>query len=1100
MYFGRELEENLVPEWRTQYLNYEQAKKKIKALHLALRNAHRVTPQTGGRFPLDDVAPCLDPLPFTHDDFSKRRSKLQQHYFSFDARGNDKRQGNQDSRPDLLRGQSFKVFPHSPAVSTLSRPQGTRKICLRAPSAPIIGLSYAEDVAESQLLLIPSARPEYHQCSGSIVGSPPYEPELPDPAITTSGLNGPLAIPEPRDGKRPSVPKTEVYCDSSETYHAGKGHERPNFLFPRCLFRSTGRSSLPQPKGKAPQSYLMRIFSTASVVPSEQEDIQSQGYRELDARQGDFFTLLDEELDKIERFYRMKEEEASRRLEVLRQQLHELRKRRILGVRAAKKSRRGRMGKVVKAIISAYSMTKTLFKHGAATHGRDKGFLHPTQDPSSRKSKQIEETAKATEYPAAPTRPRTNQDEYQQDYGRRNTINEYVSYKFARRNLKLALQEFYRGLELMESYALLNRTAFRKINKKYDKAVNARPAGRYMSEKVNKAHFVQSDIIEGHLVTVEDLYTQHFKRGDRKAAVGNLRTKIKPGDLSSSSFRNGLFVAGGAFFGIFGINEAFHRLQSPDHIISVQSSYLLQLYAAYFLAVLLFLLFTLNCMIWTKAKINYVFIFEYDTRHVLDWRQLAELPCFFLFLNGLSMWLNFRGSKTDGMYLFWPLGLILVTLLILCIPIPVLYSNTRKWWIYSNWRLLLAGFYPVEFRDFYLADIYCSETYTMSQIEVFFCLYIKGWDNPSRCDPYHSRLLGFITALPAIWRAVQCLRRYLDTRSWFPHLANCIKYGCIILNNVTLSLYRIDKAPKMRTLFIVVAAFNSLYCSFWDVAIDFSLGNMYAQYPGLRDRLGYRYPWVYYVTMISDIILRQQWILYAIFTHDLQYSASVSFLVGFAEVLRRGMWSLVRVENEHCNNVGKFRACRDIPLPYSLPGGSAQVACVGRDSWRDDAETKIASSSNLHPSLAETARNPFNIDIERASFVDTTCLLPPQHRLRTPGTSMTMGITPPRMGALHRAASAMSTAHAQESERKRPQVCGVDDYGEVEESSDEDEGIEVGSANVMDDAEDVDDEPDMREVQRIVTRNGDSKFLALDLGEKFAVESWRWGRGRKKRK
>lgn len=30
-------------------------------------------------------------------------------------------------------------------------------------------------------------------------------------------------------------------------------------------------------------------------------------------------------------------------------------------------------------------------------------------------------------------------------------------------------------------------------------------------------------------------------------------------------------------------------------------------------------------MVWTKAKINYVFVFEFDTRHALDWRQLAEV-------------------------------------------------------------------------------------------------------------------------------------------------------------------------------------------------------------------------------------------------------------------------------------------------------------------------------------------------------------------------------------------------------------------------------------------------------------------------------------------
>lgn len=38
-----------------------------------------------------------------------------------------------------------------------------------------------------------------------------------------------------------------------------------------------------------------------------------------------------------------------------------------------------------------------------------------------------------------------------------------------------------------------------------------------------------------------------------------------------------------------------------------------------------FLLFCLDCIIWTKTKINYIFVFEYDTRHALDCRQLTEV-------------------------------------------------------------------------------------------------------------------------------------------------------------------------------------------------------------------------------------------------------------------------------------------------------------------------------------------------------------------------------------------------------------------------------------------------------------------------------------------
>ena len=41
-------------------------------------------------------------------------------------------------------------------------------------------------------------------------------------------------------------------------------------------------------------------------------------------------------------------------------------------------------------------------------------------------------------------------------------------------------------------------------------------------------------------------------------------------------------------------------------------------------------------------------------------------------------------------------------------------------------------------------------------------------------------------------------------------------------------------------------------------------------------------------------------------------------MVAAAEVTRRGMWTVLRVENEHCGNVAQYKASRDTPLPYTL--------------------------------------------------------------------------------------------------------------------------------------------------------------------------------------
>jgi xenotropic and polytropic retrovirus receptor 1 len=801
--------------------------------------------------------------------------------------------------------------------------------------------------------------------------------------------------------------------DSPDAYHVGPSQGRQKFAssLPRHLFQKKLPFSTPDSKNTFPQSKFKRFFSTAGI-DSPGSDVRLDGYRELDTKKDEFFTFLDKELDKIETFYKMKEDEASDRLLILRDQLHELRDQRMEDIRASEQSKEDRHESLLGGLLHAIPLPTATHKDHGMANGNGQGILKPIEDAVRRKS-HIGKTSMAMEHLASPTHPAPKRNEHKSDYTRRTHPHEHVAYRFAKRRLKLALQEFYRSLELLKSYALLNRTGFRKINKKYDKAVQARLTGRYMMEKVNKAHFVQSHIIESHLVAVEDLYARYFERGSHKLAVGKLRTKHPPVDHSNSSFHNGLFVAAGAICGIQGLIGGAQHLASSNPTLSAQSNYLLQIYAGYFLINALFLLFVLNCMVWTAARINYVFVFEYDTRHVLDWHQLGELPCFFLFLNGLFLWLNFRedanGNVVDPMFLYYPIFLIATTVIVLFLPLPVFYHNARKWWAYSNWRLLLAGLYPVEFRDFYLGDMYCSVTYSLSQLEVFFCLYVHDWQDPPQCNSSHSRLLGFLTTLPAIWRALQCLRRYYDSRNWFPHLANFSKYCGNILYYMTLSMYRIHMSSKMRAVFIGFAAVNSIYCSFWDVAMDFSLGNPWATYPFLRDQLGYRRVWVYYLAAAADVVLRQQWVFYAIFAPNYPYGALLSFGVGLAEVLRRGMWSLFRVENEHCNNVGKFRASRDIPLPYSLPG-SEEISPM--DSHKSDGSPGQGQGHDGANSAAT------GIDLERDATETRSgdsSLRQRKSGLQGPSASSTPGIR-----ALQRVGSVIAAAHAQDFTKKNP--------------------------------------------------------------------------------
>lgn len=98
------------------------------------------------------------------------------------------------------------------------------------------------------------------------------------------------------------------------------------------------------------------------------------------------------------------------------------------------------------------------------------------------------------------------------------------------------------------------------------------------------------------------------------------------------------------------------------------------------------------------------------------------------------------------MYLYYPVILIFVSFVILFCPAPILFHKSRRWFLYSHvrlrvplpldacmfmvtdisqWRLFFAGLYPVEFRDFFLGDMYCSLTYAMCVSDTTFSVYLR---------------------------------------------------------------------------------------------------------------------------------------------------------------------------------------------------------------------------------------------------------------------------------------------------------------------------------------------------------------------------------------
>lgn len=300
-------------------------------------------------------------------------------------------------------------------------------------------------------------------------------------------------------------------------------------------------------------------------------DVELAGYRELDFRQAEFFEFLDKELAKIDQFYKEKEADAMGRMKLLREQLHIMRDRRLEDLTRARKSVASRLSTAQDGSTDDADGTDPLDER----RGQKPWKILFGEAKTIARGGRVGKGTKAMEGLATPSNANLGIDD-RRDYTRRKSKYD-IPYRTAKRKLKIAMQEFYRGLELLKSFALLNRTGFRKINKKYDKTVNARPSYKYMNDKVNKAWFVQSDVVDDLIRTVEDLYARYFERGNHKIAAGKLRAKAaNAGDYTGSIFRSGLFLATGMVFGIQGLVYGAERLFDPDPLMVTNTSYLLQ--------------------------------------------------------------------------------------------------------------------------------------------------------------------------------------------------------------------------------------------------------------------------------------------------------------------------------------------------------------------------------------------------------------------------------------------------------------------------------------------------------------------------------------------
>ncbi|XP_022156312.1 phosphate transporter PHO1 homolog 3-like [Momordica charantia] len=761
----------------------------------------------------------------------------------------------------------------------------------------------------------------------------------------------------------------------------------------RFKLRSGPPAHPPQPSGLKRKLTLYRAFSGLTQrhvhpsTPSSASDIESQAilvtsmhedgaqnYRTtflMAADEGSeyelvYFRRLDDEFNKVDKFYRAKVEEVMQEAEMLNKQMDAL-----IAFRVKVENPQGlvfdmsektvEMTRLASGIAASSAALAASTPKGAKSGKRPHMAMEIIEEGGLGELGQLDELNE--EGDEIETKPRDKKVEYQDNSNKtkgvrppplevldrvkmnnpietpRSTIKDFLKFpknsdlRFSRDNLKKveeqlkqAFSVFYQKLRLLKSFSFLNTLAFSKIMKKYDK-ITSRDASKAYMKTVDSSYLGSSDDVAKLMERVENTFIKHFCNANRSKAMNILRPKAKR-ERHRTTFSMG-FLAGcsaALVLALILIMRARHIMDTTGSTKYMETMF--PLYSLFGFVVLHLIMYAANIYFWRRYRVNYSFIFGFKQGNELGYRQvlligfgLAVLGLGAV-LSNLDMEMDPRTKDFKAVTELLPLfAVILVTAILIC-PFNIIYRSSRLFFLTCLFHCICAPLYKVLLPDFFLADQLTSQVQALRSLEFYICYY--GWGDykirETTCKAHTVfRTFNFIVAvIPYLWRLLQCLRRLYEEKDNM-HALNGLKYSFAIAAVCFRTAYSLNTAVRvwyvLAWVFSVIAAVSGTY---WDLVIDWGLLQRQSKNRWLRDKLLVPQKSVYFIAMALNVVLRLAWMQTVLnFQVSFLHREGLIAIVASLEIIRRGIWNFFRLENEHLNNVGKYRAFKSVPLPFN---------------------------------------------------------------------------------------------------------------------------------------------------------------------------------------
>jgi len=477
---------------------------------------------------------------------------------------------------------------------------------------------------------------------------------------------------------------------------------------------------------------------------------------------------------------------------------------------------------------------------------------------------------------------------------------------------------------------------------------------------------------------VEKIYANMFELGDMQRARGYLRSFREETADKPQVFVMGLQMGASLVLLLWAV-----WLMAMPFYADLDCPYCTQYLSATLPVFRIFLVPVAGYWAWCfcvrvfeKQNINYIYVL-----HISAFRHKSSFRHFKGAVNSLTVWLAafvlYAAGIRTGVYLLvpptvYPLALVIAATVYILWPPGAKSPKSYFWPALANTVIRPFG-KPVTFAENLVADMLTSAVIILRDMGTTIVFYIYGglYDIPTTDPPgWLKEIQGpLITMLPYWWRFMQCLRRCYDAPSFrdaIPQLINAGKYA-ISLVSITMAVigcehgcshFYTDKGQWTlgRCVWFTALVCGTIYSYIWDITMDWSL---FQKSPDgrrwccgllpvlqLRQKRGFKWEWFYYWAAASNLVGRLSWALSINPNSITALSKSTPLLtspqvrttlVAVVEVLRRGQWTMLRVENEVLGNVSHYRGVNDVPIMITFAEMTIGKANIHAQSLKREA-------------------------------------------------------------------------------------------------------------------------------------------------------------------